>query len=128
MELYTVIGICLIALFAAIFLKQYRPEFALAVTVIASVIALLLVGIGFSEIKSELKDVFGKIEMVDGLFSVVIKALGICYICEFASNLSKDFGQNSLAAKIELAGKISIMILTFPLIKQITETALDLIG
>ena len=128
MELYTVIGICLIALFAAIFLKQYRPEFALAVTVIASVIALLLVGIGFSEIKSELKDVFGKIEMVDGLFSVVIKALGICYICEFASNLSKDFGQNSLAAKIELAGKISIMILTFPLIKQITETGLDLIG
>ncbi len=39
--------------------------------------------------------------------ATILKIIGIAYIVEISANLTKDSGLTSLAAKIELAGKIS---------------------
>ena len=76
----------------------------------------------------ELAGIFQKSNLDNSVFKAVLKALGLCYITNFASDTCRDFGQTSLASKVELAGKISIVILTLPLINSILSVALELIG
>ena len=41
--------------------------------------------------------------------TLVLKVIGIAYIAEFGVQLCKDAGESSIAAKVELSGKILIM-------------------
>ncbi len=57
----------------------------------------------------------------------ILKIIGIAYIAEFAAQITKDAGQGAIAAKIELAGKILIMVMAIPVIRVVIETVLSLL-
>ncbi len=57
----------------------------------------------------------------------ILKIIGIAYIAEFASQITKDAGQGTLASKIELAGKIIILAMAIPILTVMIETILNLI-
>ena len=58
----------------------------------------------------------------------MFKTLGICFLAQFAADSCRDAGESALASKVELAGKISILVLSLPLFEDIAQTALGLIG
>ncbi len=57
----------------------------------------------------------------------ILKIIGIAYIAEFGSQIAKDAGQGAIASKIELAGKIFILVLAIPIIKAVIEMILALL-
>lgn len=57
----------------------------------------------------------------------ILKIIGIAYIAEFASQITKDAGQGAIAAKIELAGKILILAMAIPILTVLIETIIQLI-
>ena len=59
---------------------------------------------------------------------ILFKSLGVCFLAQFAADSCRDAGENALASKVELAGKISILVLSLPLFEEIAQTALGLIG
>lgn len=122
------VGLCVITSVLVIFLKQYRPEYAVVTAVCGGAAVTLMILILFDDIKTALSSLAAVSGIDNTVFSAVFKAMGICYITGFASNVCKDFGQSSLAGKIELAGKITVVILTVPIINIIMEAALEFIG
>ena len=50
------------------------------------------------------------------------------YIAEFGVQLCKDAGENSIAAKVELSGKILIMVVSAPVLLAVLDMAVNLIG
>ncbi len=52
---------------------------------------------------------------------IMLKGLGICYLTQFSSDICIDFGQTSLASKIELCGKITLAALSIPLLLALIE-------
>jgi stage III sporulation protein AD len=65
---------------------------------------------------------------IDMLYlETVLKIIGISYITEFAAQISRDAGEGSIASRIELAGKVLIMIMAIPIIQAIVETVINLI-
>ena len=120
--------LCIIAGAVCVLLMGYKPEFSLAVVVAASVIIL---GVVLKEIVPEMKKISALIEKTEldsGYFKVALKALGICYITSFASDICRDFGQSALASKAELIGKCAIFLICLPLLSNIVEIALSFIG
>ncbi|ADP33034.1 stage III sporulation protein AD [Bacillus atrophaeus subsp. globigii] len=57
----------------------------------------------------------------------ILKIIGIAYIAEFGAQLTKDAGQGAIASKIELAGKVLILVMAVPILTVIIETILGLI-
>jgi len=53
---------------------------------------------------------------------VLVKVIGISYICEFASNLCKDAGYSAIASQIEMVGKLSILVMSMPILMSLLET------
>ncbi len=54
-------------------------------------------------------------------FTVILKIIGTAYIVEFGSQICRDAGQNSIAMKLELAGKITIMVLAIPILVALMD-------
>jgi stage III sporulation protein AD len=57
----------------------------------------------------------------------ILKIIGIAYIAELASQISKDAGLSALAAKVELAGKILILAMAVPILSVLLETIISMI-
>jgi stage III sporulation protein AD len=65
---------------------------------------------------------------VNQLFlATILKIIGIAYITEFGAQVTRDAGQESIAAKIELAGNILIMVMAIPIITVIIETVMQIL-
>ncbi|MBM7681587.1 stage III sporulation protein AD [Pullulanibacillus pueri] len=57
----------------------------------------------------------------------ILKIIGVAYIAEFGVQIARDAGQGALASKIELAGKILILVMAIPIITAIIKAVLGLI-
>ena len=69
-----------------------------------------------------LDSVMGQIGLESGYFEILIKIIGISYLCEFTSNICRESGFVAVASQIEIGGKLTMMVLSMPILMAIVET------
>lgn len=104
----------LIAAILAVILQQYKPEYAMLLAAAAGCGILFLLVTALTPAIEQLQTIMGKAGLSMAYFKILLKGLGICYLSQFAGDLCRDAGQTSLAGKVELAGKLSIVLLALP--------------
>ncbi len=118
----------MIASLAAMKIKTIRPEIGLALGIISSIVLALY---GLKEMKKIL-EIFETIETYSGIpksyFKILLKLIGISFLCEFTSNLCKDAGQATIGKQMEFIGKLSILVVSIPIFQGLLETIQKLIG
>lgn len=118
----------IIASIAAMKIKSIRPEIGLAIGLVSS---LILAMYGLKEMK-QILDVFETIRSYSGIsksyFQILLKLIGISFLCEFASNICKDSGQATIGKQIEFIGKLSILVVSIPIFRTLLETVQKLMG
>lgn len=127
MEIIQIVGLGLLATILILILKEQKPIFAFMLAIVSGIIIFLfLIG--------KIADVIRIIERlaVEGginlmYLKTILKIIGIAYIAEFGAQICRDAGQGAIASKIELAGKILIMVMAIPIITVIIETVMKLI-
>ncbi|MEH7491648.1 stage III sporulation protein AD [Neobacillus niacini] len=122
-----IVGVALVATFLALILKEQKPNFAF----------LLIVFVGCSIFLFLVDKIYEIIHMLEKLavnanvnliyVETILKIIGIAYIAEFASQITKDAGQGAVASKIELAGKVLILAMAIPILTVMIETIIKLI-
>lgn len=116
--------VCVLAmagLFAALIIKKDKPEYAtLIILLTAFAIAMKVFGV-MNGIVEEMENWRGILSENVLYINLLIKLIGITYICEFAANLCRDNGYSALSNHIELFGKMTIMAAGFPIIKTMFE-------
>ena len=55
-------------------------------------------------------------------FAVLIKMAGIAYLSQFAVSLCRDAGQGAIAGQISFAAKISMLIISLPVLEAVVKT------
>lgn len=109
--------LALAALFASIIIKKDKPEYAALIIILVSFfIAIRVLGV-LGKAVEELKNWESILGGNATYISLLLKLIGITYICDFAANLCKDSGYSALSSHIELFGKIAIMAAGFPVIR-----------
>lgn len=127
MEIVKIIGIALIALIIIILLKQYRPEFAIYVSLLTGVLILLLVVDELKGIIGLLQSLANKTSINSQFLTLLIKITGIAFLSEFAVSVCKDSGEGAIASKIEIGSKIIIISMSIPIISSLLEIILELL-
>lgn len=127
-EIFTVAGIGIIAAAFIIILKQYRPEFAFGAALAFGIIILIYTIRLFQDIFTEIKDLVEISKIDNEKFKILFRCLGICFITKTASEICSDCGQNSVATKIDFAGKTTVLISALPLYGEIAEIIKNLIN
>lgn len=127
MGLTQMVAFAVVAAVLAVFLKESHPAMAMVLTGVAA--AMLLIKIILC-VYAPLQAFCGallKCGVENTAITYLLKTLGICYLTRFCCELCQDFGQSALAAKVELAGRAAVFLLSIPLVTQVLQTALSLI-
>ncbi|RYG74660.1 stage III sporulation protein AD [Lentibacillus lipolyticus] len=128
MDIIQIVIIGIIASILYMIIKEVNASFAFLLVVTTGIMIFLAV---ISQIGTifQLLESLGTKANVDGMYmKTILKIIGIAYIAELGANITKDAGLNSVAAKIELAGKIFILLLAIPIISAVVETILRFVS
>lgn len=119
--IFIIAGIAIISSGLIILLKQYKSEYAFAATVVSGIVILSYLIISSADIFEKIEKFFYYGNLNSGDFTILIRCLGICILTKTASEMCRDFGQGSIASKVDFAGKIFILIAAAPLFEKILE-------
>ena len=127
MSYFKIIGFTLTALVAIILFRRLKDEYALFLSLL---VGISLTVTAFSVIKPFFEYVksFGNIPYVSLYTGITVKACGIAIITTVACDLCRDSGEASLANRLEFCGKALILSLALPLIKNVFDSCVKLLG
>lgn len=123
-----VIIISIMGVFFIVLLKEHKASYGFLMTLAVCVILIFYI-LDYAEI------------LLDGLWAfqyyfdnsgyyikLILKMIGITYLCEFGTQLCKDVGQGAIAGQVEMFGKIMVLISGLPIVLAIMNQIISFEG
>ena len=127
MDIVKIIGVGLIAVILIIIIKQYRPEFAIYISIGAGVIIFTLISGKLAGIIEVLKNFASKTSVNYDFILLLLKITGIAILTEFAVSICKDSGESAIANKIDLGGKVIIISMSVPILSSLVQIVINIL-
>lgn len=126
MEIIKVVGFAFIALFLVLMFKGNRDDIAVYISIAAGVIIFLFMISKITAVLQFIQQLAAKANIDFVYLTTVFKIIAIAYLASFCSEICKDAGQGNLGAKVELAGKILILVLAIPILMAVLQSILKI--
>lgn len=111
----------IVAVLCALLLKNEKSEYAVFISM-AGCLLIFLFGI------AKLETILTAVDRLKGYMGagseylpILLRIVGITYLAEFASDLCRDAGFSAVAGQVELAGKLTIMAVSLPVLLALLE-------
>ncbi|ULL15446.1 stage III sporulation protein AD [Paenibacillus sp. H1-7] len=127
MEIVQIVGLGLIATILVLIIKEQKPMFAFLLTAFTGIVIFLFLIGKIASVIDMLEELANDANINMIFLKTILKIIGIAYIAEFGAQIVRDAGQESIASKIELSGKILIMVMAIPIVSVIIETVVKLL-
>ncbi len=121
MDIFKIVGIGLSAAVLAVFIKNWRSEIAIQISLVAAAIIFFIAVPYLKIIFQMFRDISNRIGLDVKYINLVLKVIGIAYVAQFGAELCRDSGESALASKIEFGGKIIIVTLSMPVLYSFLE-------
>lgn len=119
MDIFAIAGLCLTATIICKIMEKYNKEYSLFISILVAGLVIIITISYFTPIIDTVKNLFSRGGVAPENIGILFKALGICYVTQFAYDICKDNGEGAIAAQVELIGKITLIILALPLVEMI---------
>ncbi|MCL6639309.1 MAG: stage III sporulation protein AD [Firmicutes bacterium] len=127
MEIIQIVAFGLIATVLAVVVRGQRPELAMGLSVAAGVLIFLMVIGRIGAVVDIIRDLSERAGVSAVYLGTILKIVGIAYIAEFGAQICRDAGEGALAAKVEFAAKVLIMVLAVPILVAVLQALLKLV-
>ena len=126
-EIIKIIGIGLTGLIIVVILKQYKPEYAIYVSIISGILILFLAMQKLGGVINLLQSISEKTYINKSFLGILLKITGIAILTEFATSICSDTGESAIASKIEMGSKIIIIAMSLPIITSLLELIIEIL-
>lgn len=126
-----IIGISALCILTAIVSKLCERENRVlsSVLTVSAVCMLMLAAVNMLNPVITLIDDLQASAGIDIRYSeILFKSLGVCYVTQLSSDCCRDCGENALANSAELIGKISVVLISVPLLSACVGIINSLLG
>jgi len=128
MDILHIVALGLLASVLYIILKDVHASFAFFIVLLTSVFIFFII-IQQIHLVFKVITTLGQRAKVESFYlETIFKIIGIAYIAEIGAHITRDAGLQSVAANIELAGKVFILILAIPIITAVIEAILNFLS
>ncbi len=114
-------SIGLICAVLSLAVRSYRPEFSVYISIACGLLLFVTVLTQLESVMSYVSQLFDRAGSARVYFPVLLKVLGIAYITDFAAQVCRDAGENGIASKVEMAGKILIFYVSLPVFTSLIK-------
>lgn len=116
------------AMFLSMLAGSIRREYGFAIAVCAAA-AISAYGLSRVSLIVDQIQVFEKAIGLDHEYiAILLKMIGISYLTQLAVSLCRDAGQGAIAGQIGFAGKVSMLIVSLPVISSLVKTIGELLS
>jgi stage III sporulation protein AD len=118
----------IIGMMFALSLKSRTPELS---SMLSLAICIVIISICVSRLKSIISVVDrlnSYIDIDSGYLIILLKLVGIAYVCEFAAGISREAGYGAIASQIELLGKLTMLVVSLPVLLAVIEMVVGMLG
>lgn len=127
MNIFAITGAAVAAAALSVVLRQYNREYGLYISIAASVLIFVAVLSAFSPVLELIESLTEAVGASSKYIAILMKALAVCYITQLASDCCKDCGETAIAARVDFAGKIALLLISVPLFEAILGIVKELI-
>lgn len=127
MEIFKIVAIGILICVVTLILKQVKPELTVVVVIAGSIVLITYALNYFTQVFNVFGNIVEKTGLNQGLFAILLKLIGVGYLVEFGASICEDSGNSSIASKIILCGKITIFLLSMPIITNLFDLILELL-
>ncbi len=121
MDIFKVVGLGLAAAVLAVFVKNWRAEIAIQISLVAAAVIFFMMVPYLKTVLEMFRDISNRIGLDVKYITLVLKVIGIAYITQFGAELCRDSGETAVASKIEFGGKVIIVTLSLPVLYSFLE-------
>ncbi|MBQ5831862.1 MAG: stage III sporulation protein AD [Selenomonadales bacterium] len=126
MDMVQVIGIGMTAVLLILVVRRSHPELAVQITIVVAGIVFFLVLDKLRMIIELFTEMAKRAGIGEMYLIILLKIIGISYLVEFGAQVCRDAGESAIASKVELAGKVMILVMAVPIIAFALDTILRL--
>lgn len=126
MDLMKIAALAVCAAVCALVLRRMRPEMGAALSIAAGLMVLLLAIPMIAQVMRGLSDMAQSGGVSDGYMAQLLKVAGVSLLMDFAAQTCRDAGEESLAMKAELAGRVMLLALALPFMQTLLGQILSL--
>ncbi len=122
MDIVRVSMLGITGIFLCLFLKESKPEYALYISLC---VCFGVIGFSVSKMSSlfaNIREMQQYIPIHKEYLNTLLKILGIAYLGQFSAGICKDAGYGSVAGQIEIFCKLSIMVISMPIMLALLKT------
>lgn len=126
MSAWQIAGFAVCAAAMALTMRKLRPESATVLVVAAGALAAIMVIPQLAEIVDGVTAMAAMGGVQNGYMSQLLKVAGISLLMDFAAQTCRDAGEDGLAMKVELAGRVMLIALALPVMRTLLAQILSL--
>lgn len=127
MDIIRIIGIGLIGAALSLVIRNLRPELSMMIPVVISFTVIFCVLPYLTAIINEVRSISTGAGIEQRYIDIVFKIIGVSYIASISAELCKDAGENAIASKIELGGKLIIVFMSLPIVNRLLGIVREII-
>ena len=116
-----IVSIGIIGALLTLVLRQLWPELAMLCALITGAVLVFSIIDQAALLLAKLAEISARFETDAGIFSTMLKITGVAYIAEFGVQACRDAGENAIASKVELGGKVVMLGLCVPVVMNLLE-------
>lgn len=106
----------------AILLKKENGEYSLFISMAVCICIFVYILTKVETIVQFMEQLQSVIAVDSRYIALVLKMVGITYVAEFAMNICKDAGYTAIGNQIEIFAKLSILVVSIPILTVCLET------
>lgn len=118
----------IMGILVAVSLKSYKMEYGIYIGVAVCLLILTYSVNYFVRILTGMENLQNYLGDNFQYLSVLFKAVGAAYVCEFCSGICKDAGYNGIAGQVETMGKMYILLIGMPVLYALMESIQQIAG
>ena len=128
MDIFQIVVFGITASIILLILRQERPELAVAFSLVAGLSILLAIMPAVSTVVSAFSAIAAEAGLGPMYFGVILKVLSIAYVSDLGASICKDAGEDSIASRVEMAGKALILLCSIPVIQGVVNLIRSLLA
>lgn len=105
----------------ALVVRKEKGEYAIVLALAAGVLIFAYAIAQAALVMDFVEETVKKLPFESSYLRILFKMLGITYVAEFAANICRDAGYQSIAGQIEVFAKLSIVALSLPCLSYLVD-------
>lgn len=106
----------------AVLLQKEKKEYSFFISLAIAICIFVFALTKLETVLTFVKKMEGMVQVDSRYILLVMKMIGISYAAEFAAGICKDAGYSAVAGQIETFAKISILVISVPVLTVFLET------